>query len=282
MAAELRQFEFFLVRYVPDPVKREFINIGVVVRAADSGSPGGETLVRFTRNWARVRCLDADADMTLLEELENDLRGRIAERIAEMRPFLEMAVGSLSNQVQLTRAEGCLAENLVTVAERQMRLYVEPRKREAVPRKGTRQTVYATMRSHFERAGVWDFMEKRIPVARYLDRADTLRIDCGYQNGRVRMFQALSLDELDPAKVLAFTAPGLARGVLRVAERELELTAIVEPLRRAGPEGEAEMGPERMALYDSGRRILEDAEVRFMTTNDLPRIAEAARRELGI
>ena len=58
--------EFSLVRYVPDPVKNEFVNIGVLLRAA------GEELsmLRFTRDWGRVRCLDPDADTAMLEALE--------------------------------------------------------------------------------------------------------------------------------------------------------------------------------------------------------------------
>ena len=51
--AERLQCEFSLIRYVPDVVKGEFVNIGVVLRNA------GGAEVRFTRDWARVRCMDA-------------------------------------------------------------------------------------------------------------------------------------------------------------------------------------------------------------------------------
>jgi len=55
--AERLQCEFFLIRYVPDVVKGEFTNIGVILREA--GAPATETVVRFTRDWARLRCMDA-------------------------------------------------------------------------------------------------------------------------------------------------------------------------------------------------------------------------------
>ena len=54
--------EFRLIRYVPDPVKGEFANIGVVLRAAGKG---GQAAVRFTRDWSRVRCLHPDADVEM-------------------------------------------------------------------------------------------------------------------------------------------------------------------------------------------------------------------------
>ncbi len=54
--------EFSLIRYVPDVVKGEFANIGVVLRET-----GKDATVRFTRDWTRVRCMDANADIALLE-----------------------------------------------------------------------------------------------------------------------------------------------------------------------------------------------------------------------
>ena len=65
--------EFFLIRYVPDVVKGEFTNIGVVLREASAS--GGGPVVRFTRDWSRVRCMDAEADTGLLEALEGEIIG---------------------------------------------------------------------------------------------------------------------------------------------------------------------------------------------------------------
>ena len=37
-ASDRRECEFSLIRYIPDPVKSEFVNIGVMLR--DLGTPG--------------------------------------------------------------------------------------------------------------------------------------------------------------------------------------------------------------------------------------------------
>ena len=58
--------EFFLIRYVPDVVKGEFVNIGVVLREAGGDGSGAAARVRFTRDWARVGCVDAEAGLALL------------------------------------------------------------------------------------------------------------------------------------------------------------------------------------------------------------------------
>ena len=66
--------EFFLIRYVPDVVKGEFTNIGVLLREAGRDD---SAVVRFTRDWTRVRCMDADADIGLLEGLEGEIAARL-------------------------------------------------------------------------------------------------------------------------------------------------------------------------------------------------------------
>ena len=63
---DLRKCEFFLLRYVPDAVKDEFVNIGVLVLDAE-GANGVNSepfaQVRFTDDWSRVRCIDPTVDI---------------------------------------------------------------------------------------------------------------------------------------------------------------------------------------------------------------------------
>lgn len=285
--SERQACEFFLVRYVPDPVKNEFVNIGVVlrpVRASAEGTsdlredgPGGAAAVRFTRDWARVRCADPDADTAMLEALEGEMRQRLAE--TEGKPLLEIMEDSFSNLIQMTEAKGCLAENVAAELEQLMRVYVEPRSERARQAVSGRQAIVRTMRSSFEKAGVWDLMRKRIPAAEYTRPGDPLKIDCGYRpNGVVRMFHAVSLlGDVEMAKVLAFSAPALRAGLLRAEKAELELTAIVEPLR----DGNGEVG-EGVETYRFGVETMEAQQIRVLTVSDLGRVAETARRELRV
>ena len=69
--AEKKQCEFFLLRYVPDAVKDEFVNIGVVLleTGGAGGAPAGFADLRFTADWSRVRCLDRAAFVELLAAL---------------------------------------------------------------------------------------------------------------------------------------------------------------------------------------------------------------------
>jgi Protein of unknown function (DUF3037) len=273
-----KQCEFQLIRYVPDSVKNEFVNIGVVLRA---NGPGGESTVRFTRDWSRVRCLDPDADTAMLEALEIEVARRIAAGDGDGKPVLDLLEDSLSNAVQITQAKAFLADSFIAGLEQLVSLYVDTAKRERSSRRSGRATIHSAMRAQFERAGVWTLMRKQIAVSNYTKPGDPLRIDCGYRpNGMVRMFQAIALEgDSEAAKVLAFSAQGIAEGVARVEKALLELTAIVEPMRKFPGE---EPDEDRIAQYRFAVETMEERQIRVLTTTDLPRIAETARRELRV
>jgi hypothetical protein len=271
-----RTCEFQLLRYVPDAVRNEYVHIGVILREQGSRGPAD---VRFTRDWRRVRCLDPEADTALLEGMESELRRRF-----QSEPdgnLMRLLSESLSLNVQLTEPKAYLAESLPAGMEELMRLYVEPPPRERVPRLSGRAAIQAKMRGEFERAGVWDLLRKRIAAAEYTRPGDPLRIDAGYKpNGIVRMFHAVSLEPgVEMAKVLAFSAAGLRIGVERVERAQLELTAVIEPAARLGATDEE---PERLEMYRFGVETMEEHQIRVLTTSDLGRVAETARRELRV
>jgi len=281
--ADRIQCEFFLVRYVPDVVKGEFTNIGVVLREA--GRKDG-AVVRFTRDWSRVRCMDADADIGLLEALEGEIAERLRMGALDAKPVMQVLEDTLSNSVQITEARAALAESVPTELEQLMRMYVEPLKVKAERRRSGRAAIAASMRSEFERAGVWGLMRKRIAASLYTRPGDPMKIDCGYRadleraaaGGVIRMFHAVSLEgDVESAKGLAFSAPQLREGVARVEKVALELTAVIEPLRAV-----SEAEDEAMERYRFGVEAMELQEIRVVTVSDLARVAETARVELRV
>ena len=271
---ERLQCEFSLIRYVPDVVKGEFANIGVVLREAGRGETA---TVRFTRDWSRVRCMDPGADVDLLESLETEIAQRLqagVEMRVNAKPVLETLEDSLSNSVQLTEMRGTLAESLPAEMEQLLRMYVEPLKLPAGRRKASGRTaIVATMRDTFEHAGVWRLMRKKIAAATYTQAGDPLKLDCGYRNGKVRMFHAVSLDnDVEGAKGFAYSAEALRAGVLSQEGVELELTAVVERIATVADQEQ----------YGFGVSVMEQEAIRVLTVADLGRVAETAKRELRV
>ena len=284
------QCEFFLVRYVPDVVKGEFANIGVVLREAGAGNAGG-AVVRFTRDWSRVKCLDAEVDTGLLEALEGEIGARLKASGKELpggefgiKPVMELLEDTLSNSVQVTEVRACLAESLPAELEQLMKMYVEPLKVKVSRQRTGRAAIAGAMRTEFERAGVWGLMRKRIAASLYTRAGDPMKIDCGYRpNGVIRMFQAVSLEgDVEAAKGLAYSAPQLIEGVERVEKAKLELTAIVEPLRAVSSVETAGIEDEAMERYRFGVEAMERQAIRVVTLSDLARVAETARVELRV
>jgi hypothetical protein len=276
--SERRPCEFQLLRYVPDTVRNEYVQIGVILREHGDGAQA-HVDVRFTRDWRRVRCLDPHADTALLEAMESELRRRFLEEPeGKLKRLLDE---SLSLNVQMTEPKAYLAESLPAGMEELMRLYVDPPPRERAPRVSGRAAIQARMRTEFERAGVWDLLRKRIAASEYTRPGDPLRIDLAYRpNGVIRMFHAVSLEPgVEMAKVLAFSATGLRAGVERVEKADLQLTAIIEPAAKLGATDD---DPDRLAMYRFGVETMEEHQIRVLTTSDLDRVADTARRELRV
>jgi hypothetical protein len=274
--SERRACEFHLLRYVPDAVRNEYVHIGVILREQGSREAAE---VRFTHDWRRVRCLDPDADTALLEGMESELRRRFQEE--PDGNLMRLLREALSLSVQMTESKAYLAESLPAGMEELMRLYVDPPPRQHMPRLSGRAAIQARMRTEFERAGVWDLLRKKIAASEYTRPGDPLRIDLGYRpNGVIRMFHAVSLEPgVEMAKVLAFSAAGLRAGVERVEKAQLELTAVIEPAAQLGATDDE---PERLQMYRFGVETMEEHQIRVLTTSDLGRVADTARRELRV
>ena len=289
-ATTRRTCEFQLLRYVPDAVRNEGVHIGVILRERAAEDQPARTEVRFTRDWRRVRCLDPDADTALLEGMESELRQRLqtgargqadahsrgvalAERAddrAQGVPGREHAGGNGRADAALCRVSAAGAA---------------PKTERAGSDPGADARGVRTCR------GVGAVAQENCRFAEYTRPGDPLRIDVGYRpNGVVRMFHAVSLEPglgsslgsgvgsgLEMAKVLAFSAASLRAGVERVEKAQLELTAVIEPAARVGATDEE---PERLEMYRFGVETMEEHQIRVLTTSDMGRVAETARREL--
>src|ERR1039457_1296542 len=275
---DFKHCDFFLLRYVPDVVKQEFVNIGVVMlEVGDSGF----TDVRFTRDWRRVRCLDPEVDIKLLQSYEDERRRLLQSRAAEVINYklptsrrewlLDVMQQSFSGALQLAPMQGVLTESPPAEPGILWRAYLESERRAQREAAG-RRAIYNVMRGAFEQAGVWQLMRKDIAAAQYMP-GDPLKIDCGYRvNGVVHMFHAVPLaTDVNAAKVLAFSYPGLQDGILSAEGAMSSMTAISE---------------DGLDLHDEGVAFalatLQQLNIDVAPIGQMPAIAERARIDLKL
>jgi len=271
LMAEKKQCEFFLLRYAPDAVKEEFVNVGVILLEEN-----GFADVKLTHDFRRVKCLDADADLEVLQELEKEIRTRIKDAGPDREKILNKLKDSFSSTLQISTSKAVLAESPQKEIELLAKMYMESPAREKEAREARgRQAILQQMQSAFEAEGVWDIpqMRKRVAVKDYTRAGDPMRIDCGYSpNGIVKLFHAVSLaSDGDSAKVLAFTYPQLAEGIAQKDKKQSELTAVIE---------------EGLDQQDEATRFgletLTKSKIKIVAVTEMDRIAKLAREELRI
>ncbi|HTV64062.1 MAG TPA: DUF3037 domain-containing protein [Bryocella sp.] len=279
--ADLKHCEFFLLRYVPDVVKGEFVNLGVVLmQEGDSGFTGA----RFLRDWRRVRGLDPEADIELLESYESEIRRLLQSRAAEVINYRgpmsrrEWLLGQMqqafSGALEITPMTAVLTDSPQAELGKLAQTYLEATQhghREAAGRRA----IYNAMRNAFEKAGIWQSpaMRKDIAVAQYTREGDPLKIDCGYRaEGVIHLFHALSLaGDVNAAKVLAYSYSDMIAGLQAAEHAMSDLTAITEDELDLNDEGVA------FALA-----TLQDSEIAVARIGGMSRIAERARLELKL
>ena len=266
MAETQRQnCKFFLLRYVPDALKNEFVNIGLVLLP-----PHAPAELRLAKDWSRVRALDPQADLEMLDAFGHELQLQMgAEETRDV--VLKKIEDWFSNSLQATEYKGCLTDSPAQEADELARIYLNASRRRASREKGPRQMIFRRIKKEFELAGVWRAMRKDIPASQYTRSGDPLKIDCGYGvNSTIKMFHATPLrSEINAAKALAFTFPQLVEGLRRAEGAQAQLTAIVEDgLQR-----------ENEAIVFA-MEVLQGQNIKIASLADLPQIAELAAREI--
>jgi len=116
-------WQFRILRYVPDSVRNEPINIGILLCEVGRGI---ETVhVRLTSNWKRVLCIDPDADVHLLSNLSDEFRQLFAtsdKTFAQLGTLLEQ---QFDNSLQLSGEKATKAADPEAEMNRLMALLVD-------------------------------------------------------------------------------------------------------------------------------------------------------------
>ncbi len=123
-------YRFFLLRYVPDLVNGEFVNLGLVLLGGEDSAgvqPGGAAPVarlKFTNDWRRLKCLDPDIDVEMLEALERELGSRLDD-LTDREALLHTLHDKFSNTLQLSETKVSLGESPEKEIELLAKMYLE-------------------------------------------------------------------------------------------------------------------------------------------------------------
>jgi hypothetical protein len=267
--AEKRKLEFFVLRYVPDAVKGESVNFGLVTFAEMGDRP--EVIdVRFTRDRGRLLCLDPQADLDVLDGLQRELQHEIGQ-VRDQAALLRRIEDSFSNAIQMSAVLPALTrKQALDEIEDVARIFLESPKVKRTHEPAGRRKILEIMRDEFDKARVLTLMNA-VPVAPYTKPGDPFEFDFGYRvRNEIKLFHAVSLRaSVDPAVMLAARYPKIAPVMEKVAGAAPLLTAVVD----AGLDrSRSEVG---FAL-----EMMEESRIRVADATEMNAIAETARREL--
>lgn len=275
--ADLKQLEFYVLRYVPYVVSGDSVSIGVLlVEPRPSGF--GFAAVRMTSDWRRVRCHDPQVDIDVLQGLEDHIRIQL-QNSQDVGLLLLKLQDSFANLVQITARQVCLAADPAQELERLHSIYLDKPQPKALPAaarpKSEHAVIQRQMKDAFTQAGIWDLVMKQISAAKYTKKKnDPVFFDFGYVVGsEVRFFQAVPLktnSNQTLAVNLASRFPKIADCIYRETHASAQLTAVVaDDLDRTHPDIEFALD------------IFRENQVQLAIAADMPSIAERARLGLN-
>jgi hypothetical protein len=218
-----RTLAYRVLRYTPNLVRDEWVNIGVLVFDPQSGERRMR-LIEEPEEYARVRRLHPRADEELLRALRDDLEDRFvtaaqlfqgngneksgSQASADWLKLLGKWDETLSNALQLAPQKGVHADDLDAETER---LYADhvalQRGAGRVGAPGSRGAIRSYCAQVFKQARLWERLQKSLPAAEFTFLGDPMRIDYGYRRNGTRGFvQTLSVSRAPgDVKSLAYT-----------------------------------------------------------------------------
>src|SRR5215472_17197979 len=209
-----RAFAYRILRYTPNLVRDEWVNIGVLLFAPETGDRRLR-LIEEQDELNRVRRLHPQVDESLLLRLRDDLEDRFQSangkgaNAGDWQALLAKWDDTLSNTLQLSPQKGTLAQDLDAELER---LYDDHVALQRSPGRFGAPGSRAQMRSYcqqiFRHAGLWERIAKRASVSQFTFPGDPLRIDYSYRrNGTQGFVHTLPVRRAPgETKNLAYTA----------------------------------------------------------------------------
>ncbi len=273
--ADLKQLEFYVLRYVPYVVRGDFISIGVLlVEPRPNGF--GFADVAMTGDWRRVQCLDRQVDIEVLQSLEPYIRMQL-QHSQDVGMLLHKLADSFANMIQMSPKEVCLAEDPARELKTLCSIYLEEPPSDIRPAASRPKSEHAMILAGIEdaltRAGIWAQRIEKISAAKYTKKkGDSLVFDFGYVVGtEVRFFQAVPLKtNTNQAVILAHRFPKVAQCISAENGAIARLTAVVSnDLDRTNPDIEFALD------------AFKDNDVKVATVADMPLIADKTRQDLN-
>jgi len=235
-------FQYTVVRYVPDIIRDEAVNVGVLIKSVE----GHRFECRFLPRSATVRKLSPKADSALVKNFQQQLTvcaknneplGNIG-RVIEV-DFFDKARAEFNGNLQLTMPRAAVGSNIDEVLKHVYQTSV------AEPDIGVRAINYINIAPFRTRERLWSAFQKRdLLHAKRVKKEMSVRgkhaqwtFDLGYENGALNVINSLALNATTPEANLgrALVMKGMIDDVRAIHKGTLKGIAVVEGAGNGAP-----------------------------------------------
>lgn len=197
-----RTCAYRVLRYTPNLVRDEWVNIGVLVYDPQSGERRLR-LIEEQEEYTRVRRLHPQADESLLRALRDNLEDRFdaargsnghaanggAPGGSALQELLRKWDDTLSNALQLAPQKGVISSDLDAELERLYEDHVAPpRTPSRIGAPGSRMQMRSYCSQVFRQARIWDRIQTTVRASEFTFPGDPMRIDYSYRRNGTRGF----------------------------------------------------------------------------------------------
>lgn len=249
----LQTCDFVLIRVAPDPIRHEFLNLGV---ALFQPGPGGFIGVRCNRDTRRMHCLFPHFEVDDLVGLEAELQAKLADP-GQRDYFVSLAQETFSHALAVSAPTRVLTDDPASELNRLFELYAAtpalapPTERTLSPRR----TVLQELELQFRQAAILEKLQRSVRMGEWLGDPDGYRADFFYKpNGTRHIIQALPLESDEGAiKTYCFTV-----GRIRASLNALDAVGVTTV---GDPRDAARTRYHRDLLLNAGVRVLELSQI---------------------
>ena len=233
--ADKKQFkhrcELRLLVCEPNPFRPDRVTVGFVLRDTNPESPRVE--VCLAPKLTAIQCVYPEADLEAIEGTLLEMEP-ILKNITDFEQYLQNLPSESPADFSFLPATALLTDSIedeIKLLNEQYLVRLDPvvdgiGKSLGKPANEVgRAYLLREMQAAFSAHGVWNFLQKDIPVSDYTFKHDQQKIDFAYRSyatNTYRMFQAVSVVlALDKAKLLAYSWPDIREHVTRDGNSEL-------------------------------------------------------------
>ncbi len=271
------QFQYVVVRFVPNVVRDEAVNVGVLLRAKDDKS----LYLRFLSRNATVRKLWPGADDKIVDSFRKQLTAAIKSKALLGRlgdpgspSFFDTARLEMNGNLQLSGVRGLISDSVDDALDWAYGMYV------ALPGGAARPINFQAIAPLMARRRLWDAFERQglIGPRRVRERVSLQgshapwTFDLVYRNGALKTINSLAINAPTAETNLgrALVLKGMVEDVTEKKKEHITCTAVVQDLVKGEPAAGAKQA----------QNLLRDATIEVVPLAELDKLVQKVDEDL--